>query len=89
MAHTAQHHFPAPKMRLEDTRLITGSGKYAADWSLKGQLYGYLRADRAHAEIVSMMPRGARHPGVVGIYGEDAVRATSTPRTCRSPARTA
>ena len=32
-------------MRLEDTRLITGSGKYAADWSLKGQLHGYfLRA---------------------------------------------
>ncbi|OGA44937.1 MAG: hypothetical protein A3G25_18855 [Betaproteobacteria bacterium RIFCSPLOWO2_12_FULL_63_13] len=78
MAHTAHHHFPAPKMRLEDTRLITGSGKYAADWSLKGQLHGYfLRADRAHAEIVAIDAGAAlKHPGVVGIFtGEDAVRA--------------
>jgi carbon-monoxide dehydrogenase large subunit len=65
-------------MRLEDTRLITGSGKYAADWSLKGQLHGYfLRADRAHAEIVAIDAGAAlKHPGVVGIFtGEDAVRA--------------
>jgi carbon-monoxide dehydrogenase large subunit len=65
-------------MRLEDPRLITGAGKYAADWSLKGQLYGhFLRADRAHAEIVSVDAGAARkHPGVVGIFtGEDAVRA--------------
>jgi carbon-monoxide dehydrogenase large subunit len=78
MAHTAYHHFPAPKMRLEDTRLITGSGKYAADWHLKGQQYGYfVRADRAHAEIVSIdAGKARRHPGVVGIFtGEDAVRA--------------
>jgi carbon-monoxide dehydrogenase large subunit len=65
-------------MRLEDPRLITGAGKYSADWSLKGQLYGhFLRADRAHAEIVSVDAGAARkHPGVVGIFtGEDAVRA--------------
>jgi len=78
MAHTAHHHFPAPKMRLEDTRLITGSGKYAADWDLEGQLHGYfLRADRAHAEIVAIDAGAAlKHPGVVAIFtGEDAVRA--------------
>jgi carbon-monoxide dehydrogenase large subunit len=78
MAHTAQHHFPAPAMRLEDPRLITGSGKYAADWSLKGQAHGYfLRSDRAHAEIVAIDTGAAlKHPGVIGVFtGEDAVRA--------------
>jgi carbon-monoxide dehydrogenase large subunit len=78
MAHAAQHHFPTPKMRVEDARLVTGSGKYAADWSLKGQLYGhFVRSDRAHAEIVAIDATAARrHPGVVGIFtGEDAVRA--------------
>jgi carbon-monoxide dehydrogenase large subunit len=64
--------------RLEDVRLITGAGTYASDWNLPGQLYAYfLRADRAHANIVSIDTAAARaHPGVAGIYtGEDAVRA--------------
>lgn len=64
--------------RLEDHRLLTGDGKFAADWNLPGQLYGYfLRADRAHARIVSLRTETAcSHPGVQAVLtGEDAVRA--------------
>ncbi|HSQ04952.1 MAG TPA: molybdopterin cofactor-binding domain-containing protein, partial [Burkholderiales bacterium] len=67
--------------RLEDLRLITGAGRYAADWNLRGQLHGcFVRSDRAHARIVALDVSDARaHPGVVGVYtGEDAVRAGYT-----------
>jgi carbon-monoxide dehydrogenase large subunit len=72
------HHHHGPVGRLEDARLTTGAGRYTADWTLPGELYGcFLRADRAHAEIVSLdLSAARRHPGVKGIYtGEDAVRA--------------
>ncbi len=71
--HTAHH-----GNRLEDLRLVTGTGKYTADWNLPGQLYAcFVRSDRAHAEIVSVDVSGARqHPGVARVYtGEDALRA--------------
>ena len=64
--------------RLEDLRLLTGSGKYASDWNLPGQLYGhFLRSDRAHARIVALRVQAARAcPGVHAILtGEDAERA--------------
>jgi carbon-monoxide dehydrogenase large subunit len=64
--------------RVEDFRLITGAGKYASDWNAPGQLYGYfLRADRAHAQIVAVDTTRARaHPGVRHIFtGEDALKA--------------
>src|SRR5688572_28676746 len=64
--------------RREDLRLITGAGKYASDWNLPGQLSAYfLRADRAHAKILSIDSAAAsRQPGVVRIYtGADTVRA--------------
>ena len=64
--------------RLEDYRLLTGEGQFASDWNLPGQLYGhFLRADRAHARIVSLDITKARaHPGVhVVLTGADAVRA--------------
>jgi CO/xanthine dehydrogenase Mo-binding subunit len=64
--------------RLEDYRLLTGEGKFAADWNLPGQLYGYfLRCDRAHARIAALNVSAARaRPGVHAILtGEDAVRA--------------
>ncbi len=48
------------KGRREDLRLITGKGQYTADWNLPGQAYGhFLRADRAHAEIISLDAREA------------------------------
>jgi len=47
-------------IRREDPRLLTGSGRYTADWNLPGQLYAFfLRSDRAHAEIVSIDFRAA------------------------------
>ena len=67
--------------RLEDLRLITGAGTYASDWNLPGQLYAhFVRADRAHAKIVSIDTQAARTaPGVAGIYtGADAVEAGYT-----------
>ncbi len=64
--------------RVEDRRLITGHGKYTADWNRAGQLYAYfVRADRAHAEIIAIDTTAAlASPGVKLILtGEDAVRA--------------
>src|SRR5262245_33568895 len=64
--------------RVEDQRLITGTGKYAADWRAPDQLYGhFVRSDHAHAGIVSVdTARALAHPGVKGVYtGADAVAA--------------
>lgn len=64
--------------RVEDFRLITGTGKYAADWNAPGQLYGYfVRSDRAHAQIAAVnFARALEHPGVKHVFtGVDAVRA--------------
>jgi aerobic carbon-monoxide dehydrogenase large subunit len=69
-AHTAS--------RREDLRLITGRGKYVADINLPGQLHaGFLRSDRAHAEIVSIDASPAlKRPGVVAVFtGADAMAA--------------
>ncbi len=36
--------------RREDERLLTGAGRYTADWNQPGQRHAaFLRADRAHA----------------------------------------
>src|SRR5690349_5775016 len=74
----ASHHFHG---RVEDHRLITGTGKYAADWNLPGQLYAaFVRSDRAHAEIVSVnTSAAAKHPGVKKVYtGKEAIAAGFT-----------
>ncbi len=50
--HAQDHHHGN---RVDDLRLITGSGKYASDWKRRGQRYGhFLRAVR---EL-----RGEEHP---------------------------
>jgi len=56
----------AKTVRREDARLLTGSGRYTADWNLPAQLYAYfLRSDRAHAEIASIDAKSASaRPGV-------------------------
>lgn len=42
-------------MRLEDQRLITGTGKFTADWNRPAQLHAFvLRSDRAHANLLSV-----------------------------------
>ena len=78
--------------RREDQRLITGQGRFAADWNLPGQLYGhFLRADRAHAEIVSLDVKAARAaPGVRAVFtGEDVRKAgfKQEPPLVRYPGR--
>ena len=41
--------------RREDFRLVTGQGRYSSDWHAAGQLHSFmLRADRPHADIVSI-----------------------------------
>jgi aerobic carbon-monoxide dehydrogenase large subunit len=64
--------------RREDFRLVTGSGRYTADWNLPGQAHAwFLRSDRAHAEIVTIDASEARAvPGVVAVLtGADVVGA--------------
>jgi aerobic carbon-monoxide dehydrogenase large subunit len=54
--------------------MLTGRGRYVADWNLPGQSYAhFLRSDRAHAEIVSISKDEAlRSKGVLAVYtGED------------------
>lgn len=66
------------KGRREDFRLVTGQGKYTADWNFPGQAYGwFLRSDHAHAEIVSIDVSAAlESPGVVAVFtGADVVKA--------------
>jgi carbon-monoxide dehydrogenase large subunit len=66
------------KGRREDLRLLTGQGRYTADWNLPGQAYGhFLRADRAHAEIAAIdIVAAAASPGVLGVFtGEHLVKA--------------
>jgi carbon-monoxide dehydrogenase large subunit len=64
--------------RREDFRLLTGSGRYTADWNLGGQAHGcFLRSDRAHAEIATLDVSAARAvPGVIVVLtGADVVAA--------------
>lgn len=64
--------------RREDFRLVSGAGRYTADWNLPGQLHAaLLRADRAHAEIVRLDAAPAlAHPGVKAVLtGDDAREA--------------
>ncbi len=64
--------------RREDTRLVSGAGRYTSDWNLPGQAHAaFLRSDRAHARIVSLDVSAARaHPGVLAVLtGEDAREA--------------
>ena len=66
------------KGRLEDARMLTGRGRYIADWNLPGQAYAhFVRSDRAHAEIGSIDATAAlAHPGVLAVYtGADVAAA--------------
>ena len=66
------------KGRREDNRLVTGAGRYTADWDRPGQVHAvFLRSDRAHATIVTIDTEAARGaPGVLGVLtGADTVAA--------------
>ncbi len=58
------------KGRREDHRLLTGQGRYTADWNLPGQACGvFLRSDRAHAQIAAIdIGPALASPGVVGVF---------------------
>ena len=75
------------KGRREDARLLTGQGRYTADWNLPGQLHGYfLRSDRAHAEIAGMkIP--ALPAGVHVFTGKDTEAFKTPPPMVKAPGR--
>ncbi len=57
--------------------MLTGRGRYVADWNVPGQAYGhFLRSDRAHAAIRAIEADAARAmPGVIAVLtGEDIER---------------
>src|SRR5205823_3490646 len=61
--------------RREDARLLTGKGRYAADFNLPGQAFAYvLRSPHAHAKIVAIDTAPATGiPGVLAVLsGTDA-----------------
>jgi aerobic carbon-monoxide dehydrogenase large subunit len=72
---TSSTHNPNPYLseeglqasRHEDLRLVSGQGRYAADWNLPNQAHAYMiRSDRAHARVVSMdLSAVAAAPGVL------------------------
>lgn len=56
--------------RREDQRLVTGAGRYAADWDRPGQLHAvFVRAYRAHAVIIA--PGTAAAQSAPGVLGDD------------------
>ena len=59
-----------PVRRVEDARLVTGSGRYMDDLNLTNQAYGYvLRSQTAHAGIRSIDASAAKSaPGVLAVY---------------------
>ncbi len=66
------------KGRREDRRLLTGRGRFTADWDRPGQAHGaFLRSDRAHARIVSIDTSAAdAMPGVIRVLtGADVAAA--------------
>jgi aerobic carbon-monoxide dehydrogenase large subunit len=71
----SEHQF---RGRREDLRLVTGRGRYTADYEFSDQVAGYfLRADRAHAKIVRIDSEEAKQaPGVLDVLtGDDLVAA--------------
>lgn len=61
--------FGQPIRRKEDSRLLTGKGKYAEDVSAAGQAHAFmLRAQHAHAKILRIDAAAARAaPGVLAV----------------------
>ena len=67
--------------RREDQRLVTGAGRYSADWDRPGMVHAvFLRTDRAHATITSIDTSAAlASPGVLAVLtGADMAAAGYT-----------
>jgi carbon-monoxide dehydrogenase large subunit len=56
--------------RHEDKRLVTGAGKFSADWNLPGQLHACMvRSPYAHAKVLSVDTSAAlEKDGVVAVF---------------------
>src|SRR5438132_1025929 len=63
--------------RLEAVRFLTGRGRYAEDFTLPGEVRGYLvRSPHGHAAIDRIDTAAARGaPGVLGVFTEADLRA--------------
>ena len=76
------------KGRLEDARMLTGQGRYVADWNLPGQASGhFLRSDRPHAKILSIDASAAlAMPGVIAVItGAELAAAGLKPIPAAAP----
>ena len=71
----AEHQF---KGRREDTRLVTGRGRYTDDYGFDNQVMAhFVRSDRAHAKILRIDTERARAaPGVIDVLTGDDLVAT-------------
>jgi carbon-monoxide dehydrogenase large subunit len=74
--------------RIEDGRLVTGRGSFAADRVLPGELHAYfVRAERAHADLLAVDTAGARGmPDVLAVLtAEDTLQAGFRSLPCSLP----
>jgi carbon-monoxide dehydrogenase large subunit len=77
------------KGRLEDDRMLTGRGKYVSDWNLPGEAYGgFVRSDRAHADIVALDAAAAlAEPGVIAVITGEEIKAALKSLPCALPVK--
>lgn len=80
------------KGRREDFRLISGRGRFTSDWTFPDQTYAcFLRADRAHAAVLSVeIEEALRSPGVLAVLtGKDTKAAgfRAVPQLVRYPGK--
>jgi carbon-monoxide dehydrogenase large subunit len=71
-----------PIPRNEDARLVTGRGRFSADFKLDGEAYAAMvRSPHPHARIRAIDTEAARNmPGVLGVYtGADCLADGLTP----------
>jgi carbon-monoxide dehydrogenase large subunit len=72
---------PKSHLRLEDHRLITGTGRYAADLAPPGTLHlAFVRSTEAHARITGIdIETAASSPGVLGVFTADDLALADIP----------
>jgi carbon-monoxide dehydrogenase large subunit len=75
-SHMGRFGIGQPARRVEDNRLLTGSGRYTGDIALDGQAWGHvLRSPHAHATIRAIDPSPAREmSGVLAVYTAEDIR---------------
>src|SRR5262245_66328393 len=69
--HVGTRYFGASVARVEDPRLLRGSGRFVDDIKLPGLLHAALvRSPHAHARIIAVQLEAARAlPSVAGVFG--------------------